>query len=74
MINNFYFWLLINLTALPTHIAVYTLSPVNIHTFIPIDLAEPTVYTTLSCNLSYTPVTAKKFIPDYNFYLHCEIF
>lgn len=46
--------------------AVYTLSPVNIHTLIPIDLADPTVYTTLSWSLSYTPVTPKKYMPAYS--------
>ena len=63
-----------SLTALPTHIAVSTLSPVNIHTLIPIDRADATVSTTFSCNLSYTPVTPKNIIPAYNLFLHRAIF
>ena len=62
MRNIFYYVDFINLTALPTHIAVYILSPVNIHTLTPIDLSEPTVYTTPTCSLSYTPVTPTNFI------------
>ena len=63
----------INLTALPTQIAVYILSPVNIHTLIPIDLKEPTVSTTPACNLSSTPVTAINLMFLYMWLLHSWI-
>jgi hypothetical protein len=74
MINNFYVLPWIKLTPLPTQIAVSTLSPVSIHTFMPMERAEPTVSITLSCSLSYTPVTPKKSIPLSSFYLAYAIF
>ena len=44
------------------HVAVSTLSPVSIHTFIPAFLKLSIVKATSSCNKSSTPVTHKKSI------------
>jgi hypothetical protein len=51
------------------HLAVSTLSPVNIHILTPPILRASMVIATSSCNLSYTPVIPTKSIYFYSFYI-----
>ncbi len=67
LISHIY-WLTFLIPAdIAIHFAVYTLSPVNIHIFMPPILKASIVAATSSCNLSYTPVMPIKSIYFYSF-------